>query len=104
MLAEYLPRSQAALKRHHKRIAPHLDRLRRTPGVAGRTDLELVLLALGDEATRETLAAYWERGGEHPITTMDTEDVRALDRSIAGAIVVAATCDPGVRVRQKSSP
>ena len=104
MLAEYLPRSQAALKRHRKRLEPHVAELRATPALAGRSDLELVLLALGDEATRDALCAYWQRGGEHPVTSMSAEDVQALDRGIAQAIVLSATCDPTVQVRQRKTP
>ncbi len=100
MLAEYLPRSQAALKRHRKRLAPYLEPLRASSELSARTDLELVLLALGDTSTRNILTAYWQRGGEHPLAALRDEDVRLLDRRIAQAIVLAATCDPAVQVRQ----
>jgi hypothetical protein len=101
MLHEHLPRSLAALKRHQKKIGPEVKQLRQSPGMAERTELELVLYALGDESTQQTLAEYWKHGGTHPVTAMDAEDVRALDHSIAQAIVLAATCDPSARVREK---
>lgn len=102
MLSTYLPRSQAALKRHQKRIDPELARLRKNEGFDDKSDLELVLYALGDESTQRALATYWLRGGTHPITSMAEEDVRALDRGIAQAIVLSATCNPAVRVRQRT--
>ena len=102
MLQTHLPRSQAALKRHDKRIGPIIADLRRNAALGERTDLELVLYALGDESTRKALGTYWRQGGDHPVTTMVDEDVRALDRSIAQAIVLAATCDPSVSVRAKT--
>jgi hypothetical protein len=101
MLAEFLPRSQAALKRHRKRLSSHLDTLRANPELVGRTDLELVLLALGDPTTQRTLMAHWRNGGDHPIAAMAEDDVRNLDRDIAQAIVLAATCDPMVQDRQR---
>lgn len=104
MLDSHLPRSQAALKRHQKRIAPELAGIRQAGELTGKSDLELVLYALGDEPTQRALLEYWERGGPHPVTNMTEEDVRALDRAIARAIVLAATCDPAARVRRKAPP
>jgi hypothetical protein len=101
MLPTHLPRSAAALKRHEKRMVPQLAHLRQSSGMNEHTDLELVLYALGDESTKEALARHWRYGGSHPVTDMEEEDVRALDRSIAQAIVLAATCDPAAKVREK---
>ena len=59
------------------------------------------MLTCGDPATQRALMVYWQQGGEHPIATMGEDDIHALDRDIAQAVVLAATCDPAAQVRQK---
>jgi hypothetical protein len=97
-----LPRSHDALRRHTRALSPQIDELidsiATECGVSDIAALDALMFTVGDQETKVALAAYFQ-GDAHPILSMDMEDIRTLDLSLAKIIVTQSTVDADVNVQ-----